>query len=98
MVLPMDIGVGFRGRVIEVMATGVPVIGNHNALDCIGMENGINGYVTDDYQELADYAVEILNNKDLRRTLSKNSVKFVDQNYSFNATFDKLSEYLENLT
>ena len=53
MILPMSIAGGFRTRVVEVMAMGVPVIGTHNALDCLEMENGIHGFITDNDSEMA---------------------------------------------
>jgi glycosyltransferase involved in cell wall biosynthesis len=97
MVIPMDIAVGFRGRIIEVMAMGVPIIGNHNALDCIEIENGVNGFIDDDLDKLAKYAIDLQYNSDLRKKISKNSIEFVNRKYSIDATFGKLSKYLAKL-
>ncbi|MCD4698879.1 MAG: glycosyltransferase family 4 protein [Bacteroidales bacterium] len=97
MIIPMDIGVGFRGRVIEVMAMGVPVIGNHNALDCIGIENEVNGFITDDYSLMAKYAIKLIQNPDLRENVSKNTRKFVNKNFSIESTFGQLSKHLAQL-
>lgn len=94
MVLPMDIGVGFRGRVIEVMALGVPVIGNHNALDCIELENEINGFVTDDYKLMAKYTLKLMSDNFYREKISNSTVKFVNEKYSIDSTYGKLSDYI----
>ena len=39
--IPLESGSGFRGRVIELLASGVPVIGTLNALQSVGIENEI---------------------------------------------------------
>jgi len=97
MVLPMDIGHGFRGRVIEVMKAGVPIIGNHNALDCIGITSGINGFVSDDYNKMANYALTMMSNKLARDEISKNAFEFSKKNFSIEHTYGKLSAFLKEI-
>ncbi len=96
MILPMDIGVGFRGRVVEVMGMGIPVIGNHNALDCIGLTNEVNGFVTDDYSQMAEYAIKLMSDNKFRENISKNIMDFI-KHYSIENTYNKLSKYLLSL-
>jgi glycosyltransferase involved in cell wall biosynthesis len=96
MVLPMNLGVGFRGRVVEVMASGVPVIGNHNALDCIGIENEVNGFITDDFNLMAEYAIKLMSDKPYRKQLSENSLEFVLSNYTVENTYGKLADYISS--
>ena len=97
MILPLEIGSGFRGRVIEVMAMGIPVIGTHNALDSIEMTNGIHGYISDIDEEMAEYSIKLLKDNNLRRTISNNCIKFVSEKYSIEATFGELSKYFLKL-
>lgn len=97
MVLPMNLGVGFRGRVVEVMASGVPVIGNHNALDCIGIENEVNGFITDNYDLMVDYAIKLINDKTYRKKISDNALQFVLSNYTVENTYGKLAEKIAAL-
>ena len=97
MILPLDIAAGFRTRVVEVMAMGVPVIGTHNALDSIEMTSGVHGYVTDSDEEMAERSVQLLNDSGLRRHMSKECRKFVAEKYSIEATYGKLSEYYMDL-
>lgn len=92
MVLPMDIGIGFRGRVIEVMGLGVPVVGNHNALDCIGLKHGVNGFISDDYNAMAEYTLKLIKDTSFRAKISEEAIKFIDENYSISKTFDKFSK------
>lgn len=97
MVLPMNLGVGFRGRVVEVMASGVPVIGNHNALDCIGIEHEVNGFITDNSDLMADYAIKLINDKTYRKKISNNTLQFVLSNYTIENTYGKLAKFISTL-
>jgi polysaccharide biosynthesis protein PslH len=94
MILPLEIGSGFRGRIVEVMAMGIPVIGTHNALDSIGMESGKQGFVSDNNIEMAEYAIKLFKDKILRDEISANCLKFARTKYSLEATFDRFTEFL----
>lgn len=97
MVLPLELGSGFRGRIVEVMAMGIPVIGTHNALDSVGFDNGVQGYIKDSDDEIFEHSKMLLNNVELRKLLSKSSIDFVINNYSLESTFGKLNKYLTNI-
>lgn len=94
-IIPLELGSGFRGRVIELMAMGIPVVGTHNALDSIDMENGIHGYVYDDDFELIKCCIKLLRNNELHKTISNSAREFVNDNYSLESTFGRLSKYLK---
>lgn len=96
MILPLEIGSGFRGRVIELMSMGIPVIGTHNALESIGMKSGIHGLISDNDKEMAEFAIKLLKDKKIRETISGNCLKFVREKYSLEATFDFFTKFLRN--
>lgn len=95
--IPLNYGSGFRGRVVELLALGVPVIGTHNALDSVAMQHEVNGYISDDNAEMIRYAKMLLENHDLRKTISENSLSFVKETYSLEATFGRLLPFLDKL-
>lgn len=97
MLIPLDIAAGFRSRVVDVMAMGIPVVGTHRALDCVGMQSGTHGFIEDSDEDMAAQAVNLMTNAELRTNLSDNCVKFAMERYSIDATFGKLSEYYFNL-
>ena len=97
MILPLDLGGGFRTRVVEVMAMGVPVIGTNNALNSIEMVSGEHGYITDNDEEIANYAVSLMKNNKLRKEMSVSCQNFVKERYTIEATYGKLSEYLSKI-
>jgi glycosyltransferase involved in cell wall biosynthesis len=96
MILPLEIGVGFRGRTIEVMAMGIPIVGTHNALDNLGLQNGKQGFITDSDMEMADYLCKILTDNLLSKQMSLECKKFVKA-FDLEETYGKLSKYYFNL-
>jgi len=97
MLIPLDIAAGLRCRVIEAMAMGIPVIGNHLALDSFQMRHGVHGYITDNDQEIANYTIELLRNETLRKQMQEECIKLVNEKYSIEATYGKLSEHFEQI-
>ena len=95
--IPLDSGAGFRGRTIELMAMGVPVIGTHNALDSIEMENGLHGYIEDSDEKIIEKTLKLLQDFNEREKMANNAIQFVKENYSLEATFGKLSKKLLEL-
>ncbi|MFX0132350.1 MAG: glycosyltransferase [Candidatus Hodarchaeota archaeon] len=93
-IIPLSQGSGFRGRVVEVMAMGVPVIGTHNALDSIDMKNGVHGYITDSNHKMAKLGIELLTDSKKIKEISENCRNFVADMYSVEATYGRLSDYL----
>jgi glycosyltransferase involved in cell wall biosynthesis len=93
MVLPLEVGVGFRSRVIEAMSLGIPVVGTHNALDCLEMTHGVHGYISDSNQEIADYLITILLNSNIRNSMSAACKAFVVEKYDIESTYGKLAKY-----
>jgi glycosyltransferase involved in cell wall biosynthesis len=96
-VLPLETGVGFRGRVVEAMALGIPAVGTSNALQSIGLENGKQGFIEEDNYKIAEKVCLILNNNELFKEMSENCRKFAAANFSLESTFGNLSKTIESL-
>lgn len=96
-IIPLELGSGFRGRVIELMAMGIPVVGTHNALDSVDLESGIHGYIGDSNDDLTGYCLDLLGDENLRNMIGRNAVEFVLENYSIDATFGRLNSYLKSV-
>jgi glycosyltransferase involved in cell wall biosynthesis len=97
MILPLDISGGFRSRIVDVMALGIPVAGTHNALDSVEMTDGVHGYVTDSDEEIAAHSAALLTDPALREKMSTACKVFVSGKYSIDATYGKLSKYYGEL-
>jgi glycosyltransferase involved in cell wall biosynthesis len=93
----LELAAGFRGRVIDLMAMGIPVIGTQNALDCIEMENGVNGYISDNDDEMAAMAIALLEDPDRRNRISRECQNFATKKYSLEVTYGKLANIYDEL-
>jgi glycosyltransferase involved in cell wall biosynthesis len=96
-VIPLDVAAGFRSRTIEVMAMGIPVVGTHKALDSIEMEHGRHGFISDNNTGMANYVIDLLRNDSLLINMSRECRKFVEREYSIDATYGNLSRHYLSL-
>lgn len=94
MLLPLETGSGFRGRAIEVMALGVPIVGTANGLQSLGIENGEQGFIADSDEEIIARSLSLMKDGKLREEISKKAREFVAKNYSLEATFGRLNQAL----
>lgn len=69
-VAPIELGGGFRGKLLEALACGLPIVSTRLAAFGIGPVNGEEMFVTDDYREFAEHVVRLLKDRDLRKTVS----------------------------
>lgn len=92
MLLPLETGSGFRGRAIEVLALGVPIVGTENGLQSVGISHGIQGFITQTDEGTISHALQLMTDADLRQRVSANAREFVAKNYSLEATFGKLDQ------
>ena len=97
LLLPLSVAAGFRCRVVDVMAMGIPVVGNHRALDCVEMQNGAHGYIEDSDEDMATCVIDLLTNAKLRSQISDNCIQFATERYSIDKTFGYLSDFYSNL-
>jgi glycosyltransferase involved in cell wall biosynthesis len=91
--IPLESGSGFRGRTIELMAMGVPVIGTHNALDCLEFEHSKHGYIFDDDESIIKMVLVLFNDQDMRDKIALNALNFVKEKFTIESTFGLLSQY-----
>jgi polysaccharide biosynthesis protein PslH len=91
LILPLSLSGGFRSRVVEAMAMGVPVVGTRNALDSVGLTHGVHGYISDDDAEIAGCAVRLATDRDLRKRMSARCVRLASEAFSIGNTYGRLS-------
>lgn len=82
---------------LEAMACGCAVVTTATCMIPEIMENGVNGYCSNDEKELTSYVQELLANEDLRKSMGEKARKTVLEKFSeknfinnWNKTFDRV--------
>lgn len=94
-IIPLELGSGFRGRVIELMSLGIPVVGTHNALDSIGFVSDLHGFISDSDEEIIFKSIELLSDQFFRDEIGQSAREFVKVHYSLESTFGKLKNFMK---
>ncbi len=87
---PIRIGGGTSYKILEAMASGLPVVTTALGAEGIAAKNDYEIVVRDDPGDLAKAAIEILNDEKRRKELGKNAQKMVGENYDWKEISEKL--------
>jgi glycosyltransferase involved in cell wall biosynthesis len=80
---------GFRSRLIEIMAVGVPIIVSPDAVYGMEMDLGEGLYFADNEQEFADHALELLNDPHTLQDQSRRARTEAETKFSYENTYVK---------
>ena len=69
-VAPIELGGGFRGKMLEALACGLPIVSTSLAAFGINPVKGKEMFVADDYSEFTEYVIRLLKDTHLRKTVS----------------------------
>jgi len=72
-VAPIELGGGFRGKILEALACGLPIVSTRLAAFGIDPVNGEEMFVTDDYGQFTEHVIRLLKDTTLRKTVSANA-------------------------
>lgn len=87
---------GFRSRLVEVMALGVPVTSSHDAIAGMEFEHGRDILLGDDAATLAANALAILGDGELAKRHSVAARRQVEREYNVHATYDRLMAEMDD--
>jgi polysaccharide biosynthesis protein PslH len=96
-VCPVRMGGGFRGKVLEAMACGVPVVSTPLGAEGLPAEDGGNLMLAETPAGLADKTVRLLEDRALNRKISESARRLVVDRYSWRTGVKELESVLRNV-
>ena len=72
-VAPIELGGGFRGKILEALACGLPIVATRLAAFGIDPVNEEEMFVTDDYGQFTEHVIRLLKDATLKKTVSANA-------------------------
>lgn len=95
-IAPLRLGVGIRGKILEAMATGLPVVTTKTGADGIGAKNGVHLLVANEPDSFASCVERITKDNRLSRKLAWNARRFVEKKFDWKVRADELYEIYDN--
>lgn len=92
---PFAYGTGIKTKVLEAMGMGVPVVTNSIGLEGISAEVGREILCADDPDGLAHEALRLLENEELRVSVSQNGRGYVMRNHTWDESIVQLGKCIE---
>lgn len=80
---PIQVGGGTSYKIIEAMASGVPVVTTILGVKGLGAKSGNDALVGEKAEDLAKNVMSLLENKSLYETIRKNARKFIEERFSW---------------
>ncbi|HOW26985.1 MAG TPA: glycosyltransferase [Elusimicrobiota bacterium] len=96
-VAPLRLGEGIKGKILEAMAVGVPVVTTPVGAWGLDVEPGRDLLVGRTPQEFADETVRLIFDRELRKQLIRRGRQLVVQNYSWHNLADQLDGFYRSI-
>ncbi|MCR4263762.1 MAG: glycosyltransferase family 4 protein [Candidatus Roizmanbacteria bacterium] len=95
LVAPLRTGSGTKFKILEALASGVPVVATKRAVEGIGVEHEKHVLIADDPQNIVSAVQKISKDKKLHEKLTKNGRKLIESTYSWDAIGNDLRNVYE---
>jgi GT2 family glycosyltransferase len=97
LVAPIRFGAGFKGKIAMAMSHGLPVATTTIGAEGIGLTDGENVLIGDTREQFAKNVISILNDHNLQKELSLNSLKYSEEHWSVEAVNKHLRSDIDSL-
>lgn len=97
LILPLSTGSGVKGRVLEAMQAGLPIVGSSLAFEGLGVASGEDVVSCDDWHEMANLVASLLGSQRERRALARRARASVQREFSWENTYGRIHEVLDSV-
>jgi glycosyltransferase involved in cell wall biosynthesis len=95
--VPLLTGGGTRLKILESLASGIPVVSTSTGAEGLALEDGRDLLIADDPQYFAKRVIDILNDATLRDQLRMNGRRLVETCYDWQIICDQFEKYMHEI-
>jgi glycosyltransferase involved in cell wall biosynthesis len=88
---------GTRLKILEAMASALPVVTTTVGAEGLGVKNGQEALITDNLEDLVKSAVKVLKDPQLAKKLGDSGRRFVENKYTWDASAEKLDRIYQEI-
>ena len=96
-VCPVRLGGGFRGKILEAMALGRPVVSTPLGAEGIPAADGKNIILADSPDDFVKGIADLIGNIDLYQRIQKNARELMEEHYAWDKGVARLEKILEDM-
>lgn len=94
---PHSAATGIQNKLLEAMSCGCPVVTTPTGNQGIYAVHGEHAMISDNYDDLADYTIQLLENDDLAKKLSNNARQLILDTHSWEEVNRQIDSIIEEL-
>lgn len=91
-VAPLRYGAGIKGKILEAMSFGLPVVTTPVGAEGIPIEDGVSALIAETPREFSDAVVRLYTNSELWDTIRKNAREIIETEYSSEVFRSRVSD------
>lgn len=96
LVAPHAIGGGTKFKILEAMATGLPIVTTKAGVSGLAMKAGVHYLEAERREEFVDQITRVCDNRSLAEEVAKNSRKLIESTYTWDTIAEKLEYVWKN--
>ncbi len=96
-VCPVRLGSGLRVKLLEAMASGLPVVTTMLGAEGIPLQTGDNGIIADRPQTMAQYVSLLIEDRALRESMGQRARELVEEKFDWDLGVTQLETILEDV-
>ena len=94
---PIRVGGGTSYKILEAMASGIPVVTTFRGMRGLEVQQNKHLYVSDDVQGIVDKTARLLRDTEEYEKIAHNARKLIEEKYDWNVIVHKLNEVYESV-